>query len=552
MNKELPELVNTGKGFTVKYKGKYLYSNIDPVGKIKKLISQLIIQDKTLIFIPCLGLGYGLKMLLKKLPPHCFVICVEADEKLMSLNLKHGEGKDLKHKRLVLVQSQNVAAIIKALHSLGIQNVRRVQRLILCGGYSLFQDTYDLMQQALEKEIKTYWQNRITLLFLGRLLVKNIFANLPSLITAHDLKYLKTEVPIVVVGAGPSLDATIPLLKEIQEKVFILATDTALGTLLAYSLVPDLIFSLEAQFFNIQDFILDQSINIPILCDLSVTPQVLRLFKAAYFFSSQFYNLEILERLKQHNLLPVTIPPLGSVGIAAVYCALQITNAPVLLAGLDFSFGGKKTHAKNTIFHKLMLINSERFCPSEQINFKALLKRPLLSLNDKTGKPILSDLIFHSYLESLSRLISLYPERVYDLSPLGIASGAKPGHDLSLLKDLLPNYEKENSRLVDRQIPPEAAGYSPNSLVQFFNEEEKLLKEALEITYSLLKEKKRDSGVLDGSSFAKLKAVDYTYFHLPHNISLPRYTRSFLQHIQAFCRYYLTKVKQVKKVAGTN
>ncbi|MBN1799168.1 MAG: motility associated factor glycosyltransferase family protein [Spirochaetales bacterium] len=546
MKSDTPELISTGNAFTVKYKGNFLYSSKDPLGNVARIIANTTIHEKTLIFIPGIGLGYGVKELLKKLPNSCFIICVEIDRNLMDLCLNHGELKDLNDKRLIILRTDGIGSVIQALSTIGVHNVRRMQTVKLSASYQLFAEYYTRIQEVLQTEIKNYWQNKMTMIFMGKLLVKNIITNLPYLAHAGDIAQVKTSLPIAVIGAGPSLDSSIRLLKEIQDRVLILVVDTALSTLCAHSLLPDFILSLEAQFINIQDFITDNRPEIPLLCDCSVSPQVMRLCKSIFCFSSQFYDLQLLKRLNQLGLLPSPIPALGSVGIAAVYCALQITSGPVLLAGLDFSYGGKKTHAKNTYFHKLISTSALRLNPAEHQNFQTIYNRPLLEIKDKKGNPLQSDLILHSYAENLSRLVALNRTRVYDISSGGLDCGAEQYDDIPKLKALLAGCKKSSFSLPGRADNKHRHHYSPAVITRFLDQELLLLQQALDLINPLLENGGETEGRFKPEEFEKLEKIDYVFFHLPHKTALPAYTKSLLQHIKAYCLYYRTKLKQAK------
>lgn len=547
MKQEEPELLTTGNSFTVKYKGKFLYSSKNPLGNIKRLISALTIREKTLVFVPGLGLGYGLPELLGILPPDSYILCVESDQKLMNLCLRTGTLSGLQDKRLILLRTDSPQAAVKSLLEIGIQNVRRVQTVVLCAAYHLFPGIYKTIRDALEIKIKYYWQNKITTIFMGRLMVKNYFANLPQLSRIHDISALTTDLPIVVTGAGPSLDHTVETLRRIRKHVLIMATDTALNNLLEHGITPDFIFSLEAQFVNLEDFISNSRFDIPLICDFSVTPQVLRRFTTVYCVSSEFFKLRIFDRLAKAGLLPSAIPPLGSVGNAAVYCALMVTSGPVLLAGLDFAYAGQTTHAKSTYFHKLMLGGCNRLTPIEQFNFTALLKRPLFTVEGKNGTPLLTDLILNSYAENLGNLVSMHHNRIFDINPTGLDCGAEQYTDRKRLQALLAHFQKKAPNLSPAVRPGKAAHRGAETILEFIALEEKLLQEALETIEALLGRPVKEQDTLSEDEYETVKAVDYIYFHLAHKTALPHYTPSLLQHIKAFCYFYRTKMARIKK-----
>jgi hypothetical protein len=68
--------------------------------------------------------------------------------------------------------------------------------------------------------------------------------NRVQLLNPHGKK-LKPDIPAVVVGSGPSLEKYIDLLKEHQEKLFIISCGSALGILEKQGIVPDLHVNIE-------------------------------------------------------------------------------------------------------------------------------------------------------------------------------------------------------------------------------------------------------------------------------------------------------------------
>jgi hypothetical protein len=217
MNGGEPALIDTGNGFTVKYRGRYLYALNDPIKKVEQKLKHLDIKQNTLIFLPGLALGYGFKELLKLLPQHCHVLCVEIDQKIMNLALSRGLKSLLKDNRLTILRSQDPLKAIEVLNTIGMGEYRRVKTITLCGGYQLFPEQYKKISQALETAINSYWQNRMTLIHMGKLLVKNIFSNLHLLSKSIDIYQLRTAKPLVVLGAGPSLEDTLPIIKRIRK-----------------------------------------------------------------------------------------------------------------------------------------------------------------------------------------------------------------------------------------------------------------------------------------------------------------------------------------------
>ena len=79
------------------------------------------------------------------------------------------------------------------------------------------------------------------------------------------------------------------------------------------------------------------------------TASVLRTGGPISFFVSEYANNGLLRRLRASGAGPVAVPPLGSVGLAAVYLLSEIGmgEAPIFFSGLDFSWERGFTHNRS-------------------------------------------------------------------------------------------------------------------------------------------------------------------------------------------------------------
>jgi len=422
MSDEEPRLQETGRGLTIRYKGRHLYSSRDPLAGPRRLAAEAPLAPGTLVYVPSLGLGYGLQELLARLPESCHVLCVEVDPALLAV-FAASRATLPRSERLSVVRLDDSIQAAGVLQTLGPWRFRRVTTLALCGGCRLEPDAYRRIQQTLEEELRLYWQNRITLIEMSGLWLRNLFANLALLPGAGGIDSLHTGRAIVVAGAGPSLERTLPAIQRIRKRVCLLAADTALPTLAAAGLRPDWVCVLESQVHNLDDFVPAYDPSLWLLCDLTASPTVLRRFPLRSFFLSRFYPLELFPRLDRFGLLPPSLPPLGSVGVTAVQLALRLTRGPVFLAGLDFCYQPGKTHARGAPAHLRALTQSRRLRPAGMYPFEALLLRPRLELRGRLGTTVTSDLVLRSYALQLQRLVEGYG-RVYDLGGEGLPCGA--------------------------------------------------------------------------------------------------------------------------------
>jgi hypothetical protein len=434
MTEAQPHLVDTGCGHTISYRGRTLYSPQDPRGAAVRRVEKLELQPGTLVFVPSLGLGYGLAELLGKLPASCHILCIEADERLFKLGITQAQPLP-KSSSLTIIRTADQQQAAATVQKLGPWRFRRVVPVHLCGGYQFHRRTYRLLLEAVEEEIRLFWQNKLTLVAMSELWLKNLFTNLRTLPAAGDIVDLATNRPILICGAGPSLEGSLEWIREVRHEVILMCVDTALPVLAEAALVPDWVFTLDAQLYTLQDFIPWRDSRIALLCDLTSNSLVLRLFQSIYFFSTRFHPLSLFDRLEAASLLPSSLPPRGSVGVSAAEAALHITSGPVLFSGLDFSYPKNQTHARSTPIHLGMLRGCTRLRPCGMAIFETLLARPRLWLHDKGGKRVLTDLVLHSYARQL-RSVNAESSRIYDLSAEGLCVGARRVDTLAQLRAL--------------------------------------------------------------------------------------------------------------------
>ena len=217
MTGSYPRLVDTDEGCTIEYKNRLLYSARNPSERPKAAANAADVSGETLVLVPSPLLFYGLEILSTKLSPTCFILCVETDQQLMRVTLDNAPDTYLHGSRIAVLRADGPAGVISYLESLGLWRFRRVKQVILNGGYALDRETYDEIHQAVDLHIRKYWQNRMTLIHLGRLWIRNILCNLARYAEDLDRPLPTTEKPILVAGAGESLEESLPRIEELRD-----------------------------------------------------------------------------------------------------------------------------------------------------------------------------------------------------------------------------------------------------------------------------------------------------------------------------------------------
>ena len=380
---------------------------------------------------------------------------------------------------------------------------RRVEMPVLNGGYALNRSEYDRLREKLEQEIRILYQDKITMVYLARRWMKNLFTTFAAGTLPPSFRRLATNKPVVVVGAGESLEASLGELKQKRPGIYLLAVDTALPVLSAAGIIPDAAVVLESQFINMRDFYGVPLQNIDLIADLSAYPGVFRLpWRRRWAFFSRFAELVYIRTRIDPLLTGYELPPYGSVGICAAAIAAEIGSSTIYLTGLDFAYRLGKSHARGTQFQIEEQSGAVRSRPAG--SYRLFFQRPLMTIEGKGGKgrEVLSDLILLNYSLLLRRLAEegTGAGRYFDLNPGGLDLGIP--HAPSIVLETAP--------------PPTAPGIpareeeEPVWGKKLIDEEILYLEELYRAGTEFLR-----SGVAAGAAWDAIEEHDYLYAHFP-------------------------------------
>lgn len=341
--------MDTGRGLSVRMRDKWLYSSRYPARAPVQAALATTVMPETCYVVASPCLGYGLRELVGRLPGSSAVLCLESDEVLMLMAKKAISELQLPEAACMLAATTDAVPSYRSLEA-GIAGgrFRRLLEVRLSGGRVLAGAEYDAAISALDQDISIRYRNRVSMVRMGRLWTKNVISNLGT-IDWEDVSPLpQSNLPVVVCGAGPSLDATLPLIKRFRQDLYVLACDTATGALVKGGILPDAIVCLEGQVYNVSDFLPLDGRETRLIADLSSHPSSFRVVRGPKtLLLSEWTESAFLGRLRALGLPVLAMPPLGSVGVLALRVAAMISGT-LLVTGLDFSFPQGRTHCRNS------------------------------------------------------------------------------------------------------------------------------------------------------------------------------------------------------------
>jgi hypothetical protein len=416
-----PQKIAAKNGFSVVYNGKPLLSLIDPPRSAERLIAALLpAKERTLYLCPSPLFGYGLARFAENLPQNSKLLCVEADKILYEWTLGNFDCQT--HFQPFIFHTRDPLELCRrASEKWGRRVFRRIEVIKLTGGYNLFPELYDNFAETLRRAIQIEWGNAMTLSRLGRLYIRNAIRNAPRLAGNTIAGIDFGSSPVLVAGAGPSLDNFLDFLDGREKTFAVIAVDTATGPLLRRGIKPDLVVALEAQHWNIKDFIGSGGVSVPIAMDLSALPATAECLSGdPLLFFTPWTDLRLFSRLASANLLPPPLPPLGSVGLSAVSLAGRLSTGACICAGLDFSFTLDKYHCKGSPTHLAFLRNCTRL--TSLYPAAAAFRSGTASALSKSGTAVRTDAALCNYRDLFEREFG-GSKRLFDIEGSGLPLG---------------------------------------------------------------------------------------------------------------------------------
>jgi len=439
-------------------KGIYVHSPRDPVREAQRL-AQTINAGTGPIVILGFGFGYAAQAAAEFAPGRPIIIV----EKYHNLLAKALELRDLAHllskNRIAFVLGGSGEGVIQAL-SLLAEGTEEKSAPALVRNRALV-DMEQEWYSAVENRIRTWTMkddvNMATLKRFGKRWVRNLSRNMSAIRDLPGISRLAAlasgtasaeAVPVFLAAAGPSLDLSGPLLKEISRRCIVVAVDTSLRFLVKNGVDPDFTLVVDPQFWNSRH--LDRCVrgqHTRLVAESAVYPPVLRLpFKGRYLCGSLFPLGSFIEkRVDPKGRLGAG----GSVATTAWDFARSLGAKEIWIAGLDLAFPGLKTHFRGALFEDRSNAESCRLRPAETWLVRALRDGLPFLAPSASGGQVLTDRRLSLYAAWFENRFRQHPQvRNYSIFSSGLAiAGLEPTGTENLLA--LPDRRDEINALLE-------------------------------------------------------------------------------------------------------
>jgi len=208
----------------------------------------------------------------------------------------------------------------------------------------------EMAHQELQKDASTFLSG-LGFLEDEILMIKNSFENLKDY---NGRVYRKSKgrcnLPAFIIGCGPSLDKSLPVIKKNQDKAILISCGTTLGVLLANGIVPD--FQIEMENVDlVLDLIKDKAERYGLgdtclVASTTIAPGVAGLFNnTVLFFRHSLASFGIFNMGNDSGLAEVG-PTVSNAGVSF---AQEIGCTELYFFGVDFgSINANRHHAEGS------------------------------------------------------------------------------------------------------------------------------------------------------------------------------------------------------------
>ncbi|MEL3911661.1 motility associated factor glycosyltransferase family protein [Treponema pedis] len=458
--------------------GKFIHSKYNPLREAEQsLISDFFKNDKTETSCIFYGLGLGyLPEIYAAQRKNAELVIIEPDVFLFLLFLASRPLTSFfNHKKLILLIGAYPNEVVNFFENYSNSLTPIFMQSSVMEVNSSWFSELEILQKRNKQKNEL---NKNTLKKFGKLWAKNFFKNLPQLekcINVSEFKNRFTDCSALIIAAGPGLNSILELIKKNEDKLLVIAADTAVRACLKAGITPDFILLMDGQYWNylhLADIDISSSI---LVTELAVYPAVFRLkVRATVLASSVFPLAQHIE--KEIGSMGKIITG-GSVATACWDFARNLGVKEIICAGLDLSFPEFQTHFKGSRFEEDSNKNSFKLKTAEAAShFAVYSAKP--ELNEGYNGKILTDIRMKMYAWWFESKIAEFPEiKTFNLAPKGLKIPNMPAISEKEFSEKIKTYlcslnlkQKRINKIIQSAIYFDVKGKLKNILRNLQNE----------------------------------------------------------------------------------
>lgn len=390
-----------------------LYSCYDVSNQCSFWVEEMkrVIEGKQFVFIFGLGLGYELDALLQDVNLPALII-IEPDEEVFYYFLHFFDLTRLENRDIYFIQDNRLAEIEKFLSE--VIKRERTTNFSFCplGGYIYpFKELIQKLQKTIKEKINSILISVATTLAHDKQWFQNYILNLKQLAGSVPLEKIGKELagtPAILLGAGPSLEYDIQVLRDMGGRALIVPVGSAFSVLEHHGIKGHVVGAIDGSYAEEKIFEKNEhNRDIALFYSLMVNYKVISLFRnnIKFFFALHSFDEYIYRYLEE----PFSKIAAGaSVSISLLDILAKLGCNPIVITGQDFCYADKKNYARGAVHFS-------------EIDEKAIEARGGIKVKNKAGQDVYTTRAMLAMRAAVERIIENYPEiTFYNCSRLGL------------------------------------------------------------------------------------------------------------------------------------
>jgi len=319
------------------------------------------------------GLDEHLLAVLEKLDPSNAMVIYEASLGRLKAQLKRGIYQALlADKRVIVLAGELTANDYNQLHALQIPRFSDIKPLRYNPCWTMDPERYQSFLQGFIGQFNVIRKLQLTNYFDSIFWQATSIANLPTHCTSPDLAVLRDafkDIPVILVGAGPSLDDAEEFLKAAQGRCIIITGNSSYRKLVNIGVRPDFVMAADPRNYTASGFSSLQSHPGFLVAPFIASPGISELFTGRSLCWSGDNNL-IINTLRSRLGLKkgTTLEEKGTISISIADFAYIIGSRQLILVGQDMALKSDgQNHTADSIYTDLNIIGNNPGYPQPDV-----------------------------------------------------------------------------------------------------------------------------------------------------------------------------------------
>ena len=355
-----------------------LHSKIDPEREAESFRDRFDPARYDVLIVLGAGLGYHLIPLKERINEYSVVILIDILTGIeAAIDRNPLTSFLLTSPRFLFVRGKSPEDVDRILSDIiDMDNIRGISVLEHPASVRIFDDYYGVIKKSIDKMITIKAGNKATRQAFGARYVRNILVNFGMLDNARpvcDLFGAFKRYPAVIAGSGPSLEINIEMLRRYQDRIFIIAVDSAIPVLQQKGVLPDIIISIDPQPYVYEHFLNYKPGNAIHVLSITSHPSILKQLNG--FISLNSHPFSQLASEACGGSIGSVDSSTGTVAGDAVNLCARCGFSIIGVTGIDFSFSDFTIYARGTAYQKRYAVHfQDRLSTVEGYNMRYIMK----------------------------------------------------------------------------------------------------------------------------------------------------------------------------------